>query len=331
MRVAFPLLAVMLLSGCDTAQGTGATSVIRSPYVATALGRIDAAQEARQLVASVDGVITDLLVERGELVGVNQPLLRVDCGPRASSVRVAAAQSAQMSASARTIREGARSEEVAVAQAQLDAATAAETDAKDRLDRTSSLISNGFVTQREVEARQNGLTAASAAVAEARAQLDLLQNGSRASDIAASNAAARAARAETGVALAMADQCILRSPVAGTVLQIMRREGEFSGASQGTPLITVGSLDRMIVRAELNERDAMHARIGQSVDVWVDGRRGKWRGRIEQMSAVMGRRTARTNDATDRFDRDVREAYVAFDEAAPPQLVGLRVTVGLLK
>ena len=129
----------------------------------------------------------------------------------------------------------------------------------------------------------------------------------------------------------MADQCILRSPVSGTVLQIMRREGEFSGASQGTPLIIVGDVSRLIVRAEINERDAANVRMGQKVTVWVDGKPAKWKGRVTQMASVMGRRSARSLDPTDRFDRDVREVFIAFDATPPPALIGLRVTVGFAK
>jgi hypothetical protein len=45
----------------------------------------------------------------------------------------------------------------------------------------------------------------------------------------------------------------------------------------------------------------------------------------------MGRRSARSLDPTDRFDRDVREVFVDFDagQSNLPTLVGLRVMVGV--
>ena len=110
---------------------------------------------------------------------------------------------------------------------------------------------------------------------------------------------------------------------------LLRREGEFSGATAGTPLIVVGDVSRLMARAEINERDAALVRPGQAAEIWVEGQPKRWAGRVTHLASVMGRRSARSLDPTDRFDRDVREAFVAFDGAAPPALVGLRVTVGL--
>ena len=329
MRALLILLTLGALTGCETEHSNA--SAIQSPFAATAVGRIDSEDEARQLVAAADGVIERVLVARGDRVVTGQPLLSVNCAPRTAEVSARSAMTMQAGAAALQVREGARSEDIAAAEAQLTAARALQSDAQDRLDRTRGLVDQGFITKREVEARANGLAAAIAEAATAQAKLALLRNGARASEIAEANAAARAASAQTGVARAMADQCILRSPVSGTVLQIMRREGEFSGASQGTPLMMVGDLSRMIARAEINERDAIKVRQGQQALVWVDGQPRKWKGRVTHLTSVMGRRSARSLDPTDRFDRDVREVFIAFDGPPPPALVGLRVTVGLVK
>ncbi len=331
MRRTSPALLLLLLSACQNARSKDAPLVAPSPYAATGVGRIDVEQEARQLVAATDGVITHVLVQRGDTVVVGQPMLRVDCRPRVRSVGVAAAQSAQLSAAAQTVRAGARSEDIAAMEAQLGATIAQASDAQDRLDRANGLVDRGFVTQREIEARENALTMAQAEKAAMSAHLDLLRNGSRRSEIAAANAAARAARAETGVAKAMADQCVMRSPVSGQILQILRREGEFSGASQGVALIVVGDLSQLTVRAEINERDAARVAAGQRADIWIEGNRTRWKGHVTHLASIMGRRSARSLDPTDRFDRDTREAFVAFDGATPPALVGLRVNVGVRK
>ena len=45
-------------------------------------------------------------------------------------------------------------------------------------------------------------------------------------------------------------------------------------------------------------------------------------------AGLVGRRTARSLDPADRFDRDIREVRVQLDGPAPPALIGLRVNVG---
>ncbi|OYU14013.1 MAG: hypothetical protein CFE37_13055, partial [Alphaproteobacteria bacterium PA4] len=145
----------------------------------------------------------------------------------------------------------------------------------------------------------------------------------------AAAATARQRQEAAAEAAAAAAKCTLRSPIAGTVLRIHRREGEFSGASQGAPLIVVGALDRIMVRAEFVERDALAVRIGAPVTVWIDGDARRWTGHIAVAGALMGRRTARSTDAAERFDGDILEATIRFAGAAPPPLVGLRVNVGI--
>lgn len=331
-RALAPILLAVLLGGCQQAEGAADSQAAPSPaYRAVAVGRIDSASEARQLVAAVDGVIEQVAVARGDRIVAGQTLLRIACGPRDAGIRSRAALAEQASADATTVALGSRNEAIAAARQAALAARAARDDAADRLEQARGLVDKGFVSRREFDARAHALAGAEAQLARAEAEAALVTEGPRHSERAAAQAAARAAGAETGVARALAAQCTLASPVDGTVLQVLRREGEFSGASQGVPLIVVGDLSRRIVRAEINERDAASVAPGQRATIWIEGQPQRWHGRIAQLASVMGRRSARSLDPTDRFDRDVREALIEFDNEAPPPLVGLRVMVGIAK
>lgn len=326
------LAAATALSGCNTADEADAKAgpmANSSPYVATSVGRIDSESEARQLVAAADGVIARVLVTRGQRVTRGQILLRVDCDPRRAQAVAQGAEAVRQEAAARTVLEGARSQEVEAARNAVLSAAAARADAADRVAQAEGLVRQGFVSRRELSARQNLLAMADAALAKAEAEASLVEAGPRSSDRRAAAAAARAAQGEAEAAKALAQQCDLVSPIDGEVLQIFRREGEFSGASQGTPLIAVADLRRLLVRAEINERDAALVRVGQRADIWIEGSRTRWRGRVTNLARVMGRRSARSLDPTDRFDRDVREAFVDLEGPMPPALVGLRVMVGV--
>jgi HlyD family secretion protein len=329
MRALLPLLLALPLAACGSAKSSQPKAA--SPFSATAVGRIDAAGESRQLVAAADGVIDQLLVERGDIVRAGQALLKVDCGPRLAEINARAAMQQKASAAAVTVRSGARPQEIEIADAQITAAQSALREQEQRVAMAEGLIDEGFISKRDLAARTNARDATQAELRSRIEQRGLLVAGSRGSEIAEANAAARAASADISVAQSLAAQCTLKSPIAGHVLQILRREGEFSGASQGTPLIVVGDMSQLIVRAELNERDAAKVREGQAASVWVDGKSERWKGRVTEMAGVMGRRSARSLDPTDRFDRDVREVFIAFDAAPPPALVGLRVTVGFDK
>lgn len=328
-------MSALLLAGCEAAAGedrAGSAPAVLVPahsaYVATAVGRIDGAGEARQLVALADGAIAGVHVARGDRVRAGQLLLSVDCAPRAAQASARAADAGRMAADARTVTEGSRAQEIDIARQRVVAAEAARSDAADRLTQARALVDDGFISRRELAARENALAEREAALAAALAERSLALAGPRASERAAALASARAAAAEAEAAAALADQCALRSPVDGEVLQIFRREGEFSGASQGTTLIAIADLSRLIVRAEVGERDAARIAVGQRADIWIEGRRERWQGRVTTMARIMGRRSARSLDPTDRFDRDVREAFVEIEGDGPPAVVGLRVLVG---
>lgn len=327
MKALFALTAMLALGAC-TASHSEPAAQQPAPYLATAVGRIDSASEARQLVAAADGVIERVLVRRGDIVKQGQVLLEVGCAPRAGLANAAAASAGQSRAEAALVRAGPRREAVTAGSAGLAKAEADLRGAEQSLERATALATRGFVSRRELDARSAERDAARAARDGAAAELAGLSNGSRPQERASAEAAASAAQGQSDAARAALAQCQIRSPIDGQVLQVMRREGEFSGASQGTPLIVVGNLKQRIVRAEVGERDVPMLRIGAPAEVWIDGSPRRYRGRVVEMASVMGRRSARSLDPTDRFDRDVREAIVVIDDPDLPSVVGLRVTVG---
>lgn len=324
-------LPVLLALGACTASHSEPAAQQPAPYLATAVGRIDSASEARQLVAAADGVIERVLVRRGDTVKAGQVLLEVGCAPRAGLADAAMAAAQQSQAEAALVRAGPRREAVSAGAAGLAKAEADLRNAEQLLERAKALSGRGFVSRRELDARSAERDAAIAARDGAAAELAALSNGSRPQERASAQAAANAAGGQSAAARAALAQCQVRSPIDGQVLQVLRREGEFSGASQGTPLIVVGNLGQRIVRAEVGERDVPLLQIGAPAEVWIDGSPRRYKGRVVEMASVMGRRSARSLDPTDRFDRDVREAIVMIDDPDLPSVVGLRVTVGFRK
>ena len=327
MKALLPLSAAVALAACGVSQGQPAKPAA-SPYRATSVGRIDSLGEARELVAAADGVISRVLVQRGQQVHAGQVLLMVDCAPRAGQASATLASAQQSSAGAALVAAGPRAETIAAARASLAEAEARLANAQQALDRAAALVGRGFVSRRDLEARTAERDGARAARDRAQAQLAELANGARPLERVAAAAGARAQRGAAQAAAAALGQCELRSPIDGQVLQVLRREGEFSGASQGTPLLVVGDMRSRIVRAEVGERDTAGIAIGAPVEVWIDGSPRRWRGHVSELAALMGRRTARSLDPTDRFDRDVREAIIVIDDPDLPAVAGLRVTVG---
>lgn len=324
------LILTGLLAACGPARGASDQPPPHQPWVATAVGRIDSQDEARHLVASADGVISRVLVNRGDRVVAGQALMEIDCAPRQAEALARRADAAQADRAAGTVASGSAAD-LAIARAEVDGAAAQLANEAAQLRRAQDIYQRGFLSRSGYDAKIQTHAAAEANLRGAKARLADLERGRRPAEVAEASTAALAAHAHAAAAARLADQCLVKSPISGVVLQILRREGEFSGASQGSPLLVVGDLSHLVVRAEIGERDAAQVRPGQRAEVWLDGGGQRWPGRVVHVASIMGRRSARSLDPTDRFDRDIREVFITFDGGTPPALVGLRVTVGLLK
>lgn len=324
-------LAAGLVSCADSRSASQRKAQPEPRYTVTAVGRLDGVGEMRRLAAESDGVIAGVLVLRGSRVNAGQALMEIDCARRRAELAISQAEARQAREGARAILASENVAGIAAADARVEAAKATAREASQRMTSARALVSAGFIARRDLEARENTLAAAGAELSGARAMRASLGNSARRARIAEAAAAAEAADGGVELARTMAGKCFVRSPITGQVVQILRREGEYSGASQGATLIEVANTAHLRVRAEIGERDAGSIRIGEGAVVWIDGDDRKWTGHVVEAAQAMGRRSARSLDPTDRFDRDVREVFIALDDrqAPPPTLIGLRMMVGL--
>ena len=322
---AIAALALLALAGCQAGE---AATPVAPRHVASAQGRLDAASETRWLAAEIDARIIGVPVMEGQRVRAGEVLVTLACSDREAAADAAAARARAAAAEARLVAAGPRMEVRDEAHARLAAADADLQDARDQDARARALLAGGWISQRRIEQVAAGLDAAVARRAAAAAALAAVDAGARPDERTAAAALAAAATAAARQSAAEADRCLIHAPIAGTVLRILRREGEFSGAGSASPLIAIADVSRLLVRAEVLDRDAARVRPGMIADVWLDEQPGRWTGRVIDGAGLVGRRTARSLDPADRFDRDIREVRVQLDGPAPSALIGLRVNVG---
>jgi multidrug resistance efflux pump len=204
-------------------------------------------------------------------------------------------------------------------------------DAEDQLRRQEGLARSGHATDRTLEQSRRAAEARRRVVEGARAALLRLRQGAREEEKAAARAELAMAGAQVREAQAEVAKCELKSPIDGTVLRVFRRAGEFSGASQGEQLVAVADLSSMIVRAEIDERDASSVAVGMRAEAWVEGQDPRYAGTVTEVAPLLGRRTARSLDPADRFDRETIEALIALEGRDAPRQIGLRMLVGVLR
>ncbi len=98
-----------------------------------------------------------------------------------------------------------------------------------------------------------------------------------------------------------------------------------NSASVPDPVLTIGDAHLLRVRVDIDETDVNKVRVGQRAYVTADayGKQKIW-GHVVQVGELLGPKTVRTDEPTERVDRKFLETLVELDPGA--QLpVGLRV------
>lgn len=227
-----------------------------------------------ELSFKVPGRMRERLVDEGEMVRIGQVVARLEDDElkeerdsRAAEVRAARAALADLEA-------GSRREEIAQAVAALARMRAdAERLAKDSV-RMEALFRREVIPQKELDAARAGRDASAAAVREAEERLRLLRTGPRPDAVRQTRAKAEAAAAGLALAETRFSQSVLRAPLGGLVLSKHVEAGEMLAA--GGPVVTVGRMDDVWLRAYIPETELGRVKVGQRARVTAD----TWPGRI---------------------------------------------------
>ena len=303
---------VVSISAVETTETLGATGKVRGEKVAD-LGldtygvvrgiyvRDGDTVKAGQLLLSLDATELDAAAgaaraavtsAEAELRRAARPPLRSEIGQAnaelARSDSVGRARIAQAEARLADLQSGARSQEIAAAQAELQSRKAVLEKARKDLKRTEVLVKEGALAQSrldqaatDVETARAAVTAqeqnvdllkaggrpqqiaeAEASVAEARAsretsvraareRLNTLLALPRPEDVAAARARVAEARAKLGRALALMARSEIRAPFDGVVADLLVEEGQ--SVSPGQKLITFQQIGKPIIEVETDE------------------------------------------------------------------------------
>jgi HlyD family secretion protein len=255
-----PLLALLPLAaglaGCQPSAPAAWSGYVEGDYVYVA--------------APVAGTLTHLAVAAGQTVAASAPLFQLDDVSARAARAQAEAQVAAARAQASNGQTGLRPPQLAVSRAQLAQARAAATLADAELLRQRSLVTQGFISQSQLD---NAATAARQAhdkVAELEAALQAAeQPTARPAELAAAQANTRAAQEAQAQAAWREQQARQSAPAAGLVADTFFREGEYVGAGQ--PVVSLLPPDHRKARFYVPEAEVGRLQVGQPVSLGCDG------------------------------------------------------------
>jgi HlyD family secretion protein len=333
LTLCLSLLAGLFISGGTLAHAQapdGPTDARR--IVAAAPGRIEGSSDAITVGASVSGIVESVAVQQGDRIKAGQVLVHIACSDVAAQLGMRRAEYEAAIAVRRKLINGPRPQEIDIAQSEVKLAEARLAEAELRLTRSQSLVEQHATSRAAYDAAERDMRMAAAQLDVTRSRLRLLRAGTREEEIAEASARVFAAQRAVLAAEAELAKYDIRSPVDGIVLRKHVSEGELVSLFFPKPLLTVVEVHGYRVRAELDERDVPHVRLGQSVEIVIDASAGqRIKGRVTSLAPIMGRRHILTSDPADKSDRDVREVLINIDKGLNNLPIGLRVSVFFLQ
>jgi HlyD family secretion protein len=216
----------------------------------------------------VPGRMVERLVDEGVMVDGGEPIARLDEREYQLQVERAAAAKSAAEAHYHMMLRGMREQEVDQALSALESAESTLHLAQLEYERIAKLTAGGIVSQNELDQAAANLTNARKARERAAAQLAMLREGFRTEEIEEARSHLAQAQAEQGLAELNLSRCKLYAPMAGRVLSKSREPGETVQA--GTPIVTIGDLNRPWVNLYVGERDLGRVRLGMKARVTVD-------------------------------------------------------------
>ncbi len=264
------------------------------------------------------GLVTSVHVKAADRVKKGQPLfslddrdLRAELALRESNLDLARARFGRLKATPRP-------EEIPPAEARVKEAEAQLSDAKVQLDLMESVRDRRAIRVEDLERRKRAVDAAAAKVDEARAALRLLRAGAWTQDLEV--AGAEVAQAQSQVDRVNADlaRLTVTAPIDGEILQCKVRAGEYAAAGPlAQPLILMGAVDQLNVRADVDERDAPRVKPEAAVLASIRGDASRqYKLRFVRFEPFVVPKRNLNGDGGERVDTRVLQVVYSLDRSA---------------
>lgn len=216
----------------------------------------------------IPGRVQERLVSEGMLVTRGQVVARLEIDDLEREGRLKEAERKAAEANLRELLAGSRPQEIEAARATVARAQAEADRLGLDFKRGSALFSREVISAREYEAAKAADEVARARLAEAREALLLVEEGPRKETIDYARARLEQAREALELAKVRVGYGTIVSPLSGVVLSENVEAGDY--VAPGTPVVTVGDLSNVWLRAYIEETDLGRVKVGQVVDVTTD-------------------------------------------------------------
>jgi HlyD family secretion protein len=320
-------LTRVVLSGGKLQPAVAAAKSSPNVGMVVAGGRVEPISEELDISAEMGGKLRDVFVKEGDRVRAGQVIAEIENDEYRARVTAAEAELQEKAASHRRIVNGARPQERLEAEAAVTEAQAVMENDREQAERRQVLLEKGAVSHEESEHATQAYKASQARYQAAVEHHKLIDEDAREEDRARAQADVDLAAAKLEESRAQLAKTIVRAPINGVVLRKHRHRGETVQQGAEWPIVTLGDISRLRVRAEVDESDIAAITRGQKAYVTADAYGAKrFTGILSRVGSEIGKKRIVSDSPEDRVDRKVLEAFI---DLAPGVSLpsGLRVDV----
>ena len=296
-------------------------------WQAVAPGRVEPTSGEIKIAAPIVGVIGEVLVKANDKVFAGEPLIRLVDSEAQARLATAEAQIALRRRARNDESPSSRASTRRKAEDGVADADKALSEAQAAVDRAAIERRAGRGSDADVDAARAALSRAQDRLKQQKAELRKVEADTNTPLPTQVEGQLNVARTELAVAQAAVEKLTIRAPIGGTVLQVNGKAGELASPSGTQPMVLLGDVSTLRVRAELDERDFGEIKIGQPALVRAAAFRGRdFAGKVVFIAPIV--EPARINSRGQRSVTDVDVVEVLIDLAEPDALaVGMKVDV----
>jgi HlyD family secretion protein len=235
------------------------------------------------LSAKNSGAIETLTVNEGDTVKQGQVVAVLSRNDLVAQRDQDALAVTEAQAKLDDLISGARTQEIAQAQASVNIAQTNYNKAADDLSERQKLYQSGAISKDILDQYQVAADLAKNQLDSAQAALSLLQAGNRPDAITAARDEVDRNQAVLQSAQAVLNDLNVTSPINGTVLTKNYQQGEF--VQMGAPIVTLVNLDDLWIRVYIPTDQLPSIKIGQPVRFTVSGLQKFFTGTVEEINS----------------------------------------------
>jgi multidrug efflux pump subunit AcrA (membrane-fusion protein) len=285
-------------------------------------GIIESASENLAIGSPLGGIVVEVPAKVGATVKAGEVLFRLDDRTLKAQLAVQEGQLAVAQAQLDRLGKMPRAEDLPPAETRVATAATALADAEAAFKLYDG-IAAGAASVDERDRKRFAVEKARAQLAEANAALTQLKAGAWQADLAVQQAQVAVLQAQIAATRIELKRLEICAPIAGTVLQVRIRPGEFAPANTGASLVMLGDTTVLHVRVDFDENDAWRVKPEAKAEAFVRGNRTfSTTLRFVRIEPYVIPKKNLTNDATERVDTRVLQVLYAVESRELPLYVG---------